>query len=205
MALNEGDVLQFTVYQNPGTNPVLNVFHYEVINVGGVVPSYEEVAQAFWDYVKTPWRAFVSNGFAEWFDRVVVDNVTNEVDFGIYTIEGAERQGTRTSSGDYMGLMVAAALRLNVGTRLTRPGQKRFAPLYEGDQSNGNIVSGMQTLLAGIGDKLDENIGFGTLLSSEMRPVIYGLPNADRPSPVVNPIVSTTPVALMTTQRTRRR
>lgn len=205
MALNSGDVLKFTVYQNPGANPVLNTFHYEVVNVGGVLPTYAEIAQAFWDYVKGPWRAFVSNGFGDWFDRVVVDNVTNEVDFGIYSVVGAERQGTRATPTDFMGLMVAAALRLNVGTRLTRPGQKRFCPLYEGDQSAGNIVPGTQTLITAIGDKLDENIGFGTLLSSEMRPVVYGEVTTDRPDPVVNPIVSTTTIAVMTTQRTRRR
>jgi hypothetical protein len=199
------DVLQLTVVQLAGENPTLNVFHYRILDPGAVGTTYAEVAEAFWDYISTQFRALIGTGFDNWFDRVDVLNVTDEIGFGTYTISGAERAGTRATTGDWMGRWIAFPLRLNVGTRLTRPGQKRFGSVFEGDQSGGTIGATALGIIQTLGDRLDDNIGFGLLLDGEMQPVVYGLSTGEGVPVRVNPIVSTTAVAEMTSQRTRKR
>lgn len=202
--LEDGDILKFVVWQGAPTNPTLNVFHYRVIDAGAPTTTYAEVAQAFWDYIKTEWRATFPLDIGPWFRRVVVENVTNGLDFGEYTIPTSEDDGTRTTSGDYLGDWLAVAMRLNVGTHLTRPGQKRFGGLYEGDQASGFITSTLRGLYETFGGKLDENIGFGLLTDGEMQPVVYGEVNDERPEPVYNPVTSVTVQDRFTSQRTRR-
>lgn len=205
MAIAIGDVVRFTVFQAPGVNEVLNVFHYQTTEAISDPTDYEAMGRNFWDHVKAAWRAFVATDYNPWFDRIVIENLTNGLDFGVYTITGAERAGTRSASGDFLGQWICAAVRMNVGSRLTRPGQKRFSPLYEGDQANGLLTSGMVTILTALGAVLDDHIDIGSAGDGDARPIIYGEVNPNRIAVVENPIVSATVIQMTTTQRTRRR
>jgi hypothetical protein len=72
-------------------------------------------------------------------------------DYAVYGIPSAERPGSRTPpAGQAMPPFVAGSARLNVGSRLTRPGSKRFAGLYEADVDTGYLTSAYKTLITNL-------------------------------------------------------
>lgn len=209
MAASVGDVLKVTLFQNADT--VLNVFFYEIVQNGTEPENYEQVGEEFWTQVGAAFRAWIPAAYTDWFDRVVVENITNEIDFGIFTITGTDRNGARVVSTDFNPLWLCAPVRLNVGTRLTRPGQKRISGLVEADVSNGTILPAPLALVQTLADTFTVMLTYDVLEAAEARPVIYGpvIPPSPsdpvgRPAPVTNPVTSATAISYMTSQRTRR-
>jgi hypothetical protein len=121
------------------------------------------VAEAYWNDIKTTWRAcHVAN----------IDDVTTSVfisepgvagQYAEFAVPSGEQQGTRSGPTEPQALppYVAAGVRLTVGSRVTRPGQKRFWGLKESDQSNGLLTAALAALITSLAPKFAGGITLG--------------------------------------------
>lgn len=93
------------------------------------------VAEAYWNHVKTVWRAIAPAGGSDIFSSVILEEVGGGQTFAEYAIPAGERVGTRSvaGSGTAIPSYNACGIRFAVGSRVTRPGQMRVPFLYEGD------------------------------------------------------------------------
>jgi hypothetical protein len=153
MAISVGALLEVSVSGEVFSNAIYNVWQYEVTTSVPTITA-EQVAEAWWANVKTNYRAVPTSTYTGLFRLVRVRELNAPTGaFGAYGIPIAERGGTRSpgSSSDILPIFNAAAVRMNVGTRVTRPGQKRFCGLNEDDQTNGQLqtaaVSAVNTLM----------------------------------------------------------
>jgi hypothetical protein len=189
MAITEGTLLRVSLSGLIYNQLVMNVWTYEV---GGTFSGIEAgaVANAWWQRVKTPYRALVGTAFGAVFSKVIVADMENPLgDYGEYAVPVAERSGTR-SNGSENGMpgFVAAGVRLSVATRVTRPGQKRFPWLMENDSAGSGLESGFSTLVATLMDAATVNVTLGApALGMDLNPVVVrldpatGLPVAYQP------------------------
>lgn len=101
------------------------------------------VGEAFWNDIKTDWRALHNNNSADRTTSVFVSEPGTSGAFGEFSVPALEQQGTRvtTGLGGYMPTFVAAGFRETVATRATRPGQKRIWGLMEGDVGDASEMS----------------------------------------------------------------
>ncbi len=113
------------------------------------------VGEAWWNDVKTVWRALGPSSSGLVFDTVFVREYNGAGGYGEFAIPTAERSGTRTvgTLGDFLPPYVADAVKLTVATNLTRPGQKRFPFAMEGDNENGLIVGTRPALVNAVAAK----------------------------------------------------
>lgn len=153
MSIQLGALLEISLSGEVFSNMVANVWQYEVTNTMVSITA-EQVAEAWWNHVKTNYRAVPTSTYTGIFRKVLVRELNAPTGaYGTYGIPLAERTGTRSpgSSSDILPLFNAVGVRLNVGSRATRPGQKRFAGLNEDDQTSGGlttaVVSAVNTLM----------------------------------------------------------
>lgn len=107
----------------------------------------EGVGEAYWNHVKTVWRALVPTANTNVFTSVLVEEVGGLLGFGEYAIPVGEQGGTRTGvTGDFLASFVNVGVRYTVATRVTRPGQMRIPFLFETDATGQNVASGFKTL-----------------------------------------------------------
>lgn len=128
------------------SNEVRNVWQYQVITTAPTITA-AHVGEAWWNNVKTVLRGIIPTSVPGYYRSVEVRELNNiEGAIGIYGIPAGEQAGTRsaTGGGDIMPPYVAVAARLNVGTRATRPGQKRFGGVLEGDNVNGQVQTALK-------------------------------------------------------------
>lgn len=155
---------------------ILNVFHYRDVAITGFLPV--NIASGFWNAVKAAWRAWLPNSASLIFDRVDVEALFDDHAFGSYSIPSAERQGTRAAGGSNLSSPnLAGAIKLEVGTRVTRPGSKRIVGLLDADHDYVTITAGPLALLQALADVLDQDVtptGGGAAVS----PVIVGYPSS---------------------------
>lgn len=195
------DTFRLTVHMTGMGQEFINVFYYRDTAILGPTPV--AVAQGFWDNVKAAWRAFWPNSSNFTFDRVDCEQLSDTHPFGSYAITGAEVFGTRTVSGDMAPPTLAGLIRLNVGTRVTRPGSKRIAGLQEGDVNYSTLASGTVTLLQTLATAFADpfNATGGTI---EMTPVIVGYPGPQNPGdPRVQDVISGTASSYVSHQVSR--
>jgi len=178
----------------------MNVFQYLIANpVGDTEPV--ALAAAWWNDVKASYRAMVVSTASSAFMSVVVRDLS--VPTGAYAewpIPGGEHAGNRTTSelGDNMPPFTAFAVRLTVGSRVTRPGQKRFPFLNEVDNGAGLLVGDMGTLAASWAAIIAHEMTLGVpALLTVLTPVICrkdaaGLVTAHQPVTgyIVNPYIT---------------
>lgn len=145
MALGNGSLIEIVHVQRLLGQQVLNVYGYELSGyVGGT--SLVAILEAYWNHVKTVTRALYPTSFTDFFQTLKGREVNNVVgDYAEYDIPVGERAGTRSlgSQGETMPIFNSVGVRLVVGTRATRPGQKRYSCLVEGDQNSGTLGAGM--------------------------------------------------------------
>lgn len=176
MAITLGSLIEIT---NVGTilgQQTMNVWQYQVDGSAFLVEPVQ-IAEAWWNHVKATLRAIPGSDFTSMFLAVRITELNNPVgDFAEYAVPIGERGGTRSpgAAADGMPQFSAVGVRLTVGTRLTRPGQKRFAGLVEGDQANGVLAAGIVTAT-------------NTAMAVMSAPMILGAPAA---TIVLNPIVT---------------
>lgn len=121
------------------------------------------VGEAYWNDVKTAWRALVPSSSDAIFQTVFVKEYNGGGAYGEFAVPPGEVFGTRSATGlgDFMPPYVAAAVRLSVATNITRPGQKRFPFALEGDNVNGKIQPAFQALVNAVAAKYSSNIILG--------------------------------------------
>lgn len=123
-----------------------------------------QVGEAFWNDIKTVWRAAQVNYSTQRTTSIVVSEPGSSGAFGEFAVPIAEQQGTRTppASGSYLPTFCAAAFRETVATRATRPGQKRIWGAFEGDvNDDGTLAAPYKALIDAIALKFTENITLG--------------------------------------------
>lgn len=103
------------------------------------------VLEAYWDNIKTDWRAFHVTGA----DNRTISLFGREPGIGgayaEFPIPTGEQQGTRSGvgGGDWMPPMNATGIKLVVGSGVTRPGAKRVWGMVEADQVSGVLQAGI--------------------------------------------------------------
>lgn len=119
-------------------------------------------AQAWWDNVKTVWRALVPAASTFTFTSVRFEEIGAGLAFGEYAIPVGESLGTRVgTTTDFLPPFVAAGIRLTVGSRVTRPGQKRIPGALEEDTNGVTWTAAQVTRLNALADAYDTNLTLG--------------------------------------------
>lgn len=141
-------IYQLTVKQTWSGQAVYNVFTWRV---DGSWPGVEveQFATAWWNHIKTQWRAMLCVEFGNVFEAVQYRDLSDETGaYGEWPIPLGERVGTRSGVAAPTTPTTFAALgvRLAVGSRLTRPGQKRFMGVTETDLTTNTLSTALLTL-----------------------------------------------------------
>lgn len=139
------------------------------------------VAEAYWNNVKDLWRAIVPSSAGMTFESVFVAEPGATGAYGEFSVPVGEKDGTRTAGVGGQGLMPFAAvgMRLTVATRTTRPGQKRFIGLTEGDNVNGILGVDMIAAVEALSVKFDSTIALGVpVATGVLDPIICRIDRA---------------------------
>jgi len=201
MAITDGSKLDITLNMFFNSLVVQNVWSYDVTGTFDGFTA-EQVGESWWNHVKTTYRATVrsASGFFEFRSVLVrqVDDLTGAI--GEFAVPTGEQLGTRTSptQNEFLPPFNAAGVRLTVGTRVTRPGQKRIVGLLEEDAGNGALNTGMRTIVSNLMAVMTTQITLGLpavgmdLVPSVFRKDATGLVIAHQPivGYVINPNVS---------------
>lgn len=142
MAIGANSLIELSVNQTFMGQTIANIWGYKVdVYVG--TPNAVQIAEAWWNHVKATYRAIMPSGFGAVFRSVKITELNvSGGDYAEYDIPIAEQTGTRASSADQQPPFLAVGVRLVVGSRLTRPGQKRLAGVQEVDQAGGVLIPG---------------------------------------------------------------
>lgn len=176
MAITLGSLIRIQMVQLWMAQTCINDWDYQVDGSAFLVTP-AQIAEAWWNHVKTTYRGLVQSTTSNVFRSVRILELNNPTgDYGEYAVPIGEQAGTRIVSPaqNNMPPFAAVAVRLTVGSRLTRPGQKRFIGTTEGDQSDGVLGSSLVTPV-------------NTHMAVMTAPMILGAPAA---TIVLNPIVT---------------
>lgn len=149
MAINQGSLIEIALRQTVLSGVALNTYTYQVTTMPGTVLPVD-ICAAWWSHVKATQRAMVASGFGAVLNSIKITELNNpEGDYAEYAIPLAEQTGTRSAPTQAEGLppFIAAGVRLLVGSRLTKPGQKRFPFLVEQDSAGSMLQSAMLALV----------------------------------------------------------
>lgn len=121
------------------------------------------VAESYWNDIKTTWRAFQSVNGEVRTNSILISEPGLTGAYAEFPIPEAERLGSRTgvASNTVEPCFMAAGVRLTVGTRTTRPGQKRFPGMGEVDVDANLLVGAYVTLVEAVAVKFSEPIELG--------------------------------------------
>lgn len=120
-----------------------NVQFYRLTGSAFATATVLGVLEAYWNDIKTAVRSvFSTSEDVSTIDSILGDEVGGGLGFAEFSIPPDERVGTRPAGADGLWLNSFSAIggRLTVGSRLTRPGQKRFPMLREGDVSSNAVT-----------------------------------------------------------------
>jgi len=203
MSLPDNGLVRITLNQTHQGQQVRNVFWYRAEDaVGG--DAALGIGQTFWEVVRTAWRAFTPATTLLTFDSVDVRYMDGDLDYAVYTIPEAERQGTRTAgTAQLMPVFIAANITLNPANRQVRPASKRIGGLLETDNNANAIELGTRSLLGALGTAFTATLASGGFIDF-LTPVVVGMPNANRPTRLLIPIVSHQVGRNVTTQNSRK-
>jgi len=165
------------------------------------------VGEAWWNDIKAAWRGLYISTAIFTFEQVIVAEPGLTGQYGTFAIPTGEKQGTRSSTADNEALppFCAAGIRLTVGSRVTRPGQKRPPLLVEADSDNGNVASGTVTLLNTLAAKYSTMQTLGApVATGNMSPEIVRLNTATQEIDVKQDVTGYVLNARVTTQNSRK-
>ena len=205
MPLVSGNVLRLTVSGASDGQILNNVWFVRMGFVSDPGITAVNVAEAWWNHVKAAYRGIATTGWAQAYINVAVEQVNVAAgEYGNYPIPLAEQAGTRSpgaSPGSVnTNTFTGVGMRLNVGTRLTRPGQKRFWGLSENDLTGNGLEAGVVTAANVLGAILDDNIVLGAPAAlSELRHVI----RQTGPDEAVMPVQNITSASVSTRVRSQ--
>lgn len=149
--------------------------YYEPVGAAFLTATPVGVGEAWWNDVKAAWRGLAVSGAPSSFDTVVVEEIGGGLAFGEFAVPTAEKGGTRAyaSSGDYLPSYCAVGCRLTVGTRSTRPGQKRFPFVGESDTGDNVVSATYLALAATLAEKYSSTITLGApVATGTLRPKV---------------------------------
>lgn len=149
MALVNGSYVEVVLRMLVNAQTVLNVWSYVASDVTNDPPA-AEIGEEWWEDVSSFYRGLAASTLSEVFQSVLVRQLNDSAGiYGEYAIPSASQAGTRTppADNDQMPQFVAAGVRLTVGTRETRPGQKRFPFLTQSDVGSFGALGGTFTTL----------------------------------------------------------
>lgn len=168
-----------------------NVCWYQTDGAAFLTADAVGVGEAFWNDIKTVWRAAMIETVALTTDSILVSEPGPTGAFGEFAIPVLERPGTRPSAGleGLMPTFVAAGIRLTVATRTTRPGQKRVVGMTEADHINNVIQPPYLALINALAPKFAEPIVLGApVATGVLEPIVTSL------DPTTGLVVASQPV-----------
>lgn len=175
MAIPDNALIEVSLRMQWLAQSVFNVFQYQVSGVV-VPPTAPEVGEAWWNHVKSAYRALAVTGTSATFETVTVRTLNDPSgDLGEFAVPSGERQGTRAAGalGDFMPSYVGCGVRLTVATRATRPGQKRLPFLTQGDVLNQALEAAWLTLATSWANVIDTNMVLGAPAAAvELIPIV---------------------------------
>lgn len=149
MGLPVGGLFEVTMDMRWQAQQTQNVFQYEVQNWPLSVTMVQAL-EGWWNHVKASYRALALASQGDVFISVKGREMNNPSgEYAEFDVPVAEKVGTRPNpaAAELLPPFSAAGIRLVVGTRLTRPGQKRLPFLVENDQTSGILAVAMRTLI----------------------------------------------------------
>jgi len=175
MAITEGTLLEITLGMRFQESVLMNVYAYEVTGTFTGIAAVN-VAEAWWNSVKNVYRNCIRASEAIGFRTVMLRELNNPAgEFAEWNIPTGEQQGTRSgvSSSEFLPQFNAGGFRLTVGTRLTRPGQKRIPGLVEEDSVAGVLSSAYTAVLEALAAVVDGPLTLGVpALGMDLQPII---------------------------------
>lgn len=179
MAFENGDIIELQIIGLTTSGEYRNVWHYRIDNGAAPTISAANLAEAWWNHIKTAYRAAIAVAYGDFFQRVRCESMMSPTgDAGDFAIPAAEQPGSRTNpAGEQGPRFLSAAVRLNVETRLTRPGQKRIGLLYEADFTGDGLSTTYQALALAIPNAMLPQITLGApALGMNIVPVVARVP-----------------------------
>jgi len=149
MALTVDSKLEISLRMLVQGQVMLNVFDYQVFVLSPGTTAVG-IAQAWWNDVKAVYRGLAYTSYVTPFQSVRIRQLDDPAGvYAEYSIPAAEQGGTRTISGsdDFMPPFAACGVRFTVGSRVTRPGQKRLPFVTEVDQNAGVLQTAFLALV----------------------------------------------------------
>lgn len=206
MDIVAGHVYRWTLKQAASGSVMYNVLDTECTGTFGDI-DMADVALAYWNDIKTAWRGLYPTDAGNVFTALAWADLSDPTGaFGEFAIPIGERTGTRapTAQPQYLSSLVACGVRLTVGSRLTRPGQKRLYGITEGDVDGNYFTAGYQAAAAVIGAKIVAGSILGApAIGVQLEPVVVRLDETgalDVWQPVTGYLVN----PIITSQRSRR-
>lgn len=186
MAIETGSLIEVVVSGSHGGQVLANVWQFLMFSTPGGITA-AQYGEALWNHWKVKYRSIPAAVFDNMFESVSVrelDSLTG--DYGVYSVPASERGGTggNGSSPSPLPLFSAVGVRMSVGTRVTRPGQKRFAGMTESDNDNGKVQERAVLAVEDLLGLVVANMTLGApALTATLSPVIVrkdiqGLPTA---------------------------
>lgn len=120
-----------------------------------VTATMPEVLAAYWDNVKDAWHAIMYDDLTiNSIDSILGEAIGGDLEFAEFPIPEAERIGDKSVAefGQPLPGTLAGAVRLTVGTRSTRPGQKRAPFIGEADINQNDLSPSYTDLLTAWGE-----------------------------------------------------
>jgi hypothetical protein len=180
-------ILRVVVRWTAFGEPCENVGYFYPVGAAFLTATCTQVAEAVWNDFKADYRALLPATPTEYlFKEVFVEEVDVGAGIGTYPIPAAEQPGTRATTGGVTVQQVwnSASVKLVVGSHATRPGGKRWSPIYDqdvdGDRVLGATILGLMDAfgaLWGTTRTLGAPVATGTLVPqvvSLITPLTYG-------------------------------
>jgi len=180
MTVNAGADIQLSLKMSLDGSTLMNVWSYRVVTMPALITG-TMVCEAWWNHVKTTYRALAQTANGPVFSSVLLRELGNpNGELGEYAIPSAEQAGTRASTAapEILPTFCAVGARLTVTTRTTRPGQKRIPFLTEGDIAARQIGSAFIALVDGMLDVANSTILLGApAATGTLAPYVFRLDN----------------------------
>lgn len=175
MTIAADSLVEVTLNMLFDNQKVANVYQYNVL-AATPVDSAEQYAAAWWNHVKGAYRGLCVSGAGSVFQSVVIRELNNPTgDLAEYAIPAGEQDGSRAagSLGPFLAGFVAVGARLAVANRTTRPGQKRFLFLTEGDVAGPSVGATFIGLVEDILDLVTDDILLGSpAVGAAFQPIV---------------------------------
>lgn len=163
MAITTGSRISVALTMNNLSQVQMNVWDYIVLELVGT-PTAGNYAEAWWNHVKTLYRAICPAANTTGFQSVRVSELGNPTgEYGEFAVPAGEKAGTRAAPADpdLLPSYAAVGVRLSVATRATRPGQKRFGFLTQADFVNNDLQAAYNTPLVALMNLMAANMTLG--------------------------------------------